>query len=77
MTTTTENITLKTTFKGHDYLDSSTDNIDEQQSSNLETNPIPEFIKSKTMHSSIIPPRTNRFMMDMEVEVRAKIKEMY
>ncbi|CAD8086156.1 unnamed protein product [Paramecium primaurelia] len=75
-----ENQTLKTTQKGTiqiSEIDNSIEMLEENQSSNLENNPVPAFVQNKQFHQFMVPRRENRFMQDIECEVRAKIKQIY
>ncbi|CAD8100830.1 unnamed protein product [Paramecium sonneborni] len=76
---TIENQTLKTTQKETIQfidIDNSLEMLDENQSSNLENNPVPAFVQNKQLHQFMIPKRENRFMQDIECEVKAKIQKI-
>ncbi|CAK87063.1 unnamed protein product (macronuclear) [Paramecium tetraurelia] len=75
-----ENQTLKTTQKGTiqiSEMDNTFEMLEENQSSNLENNPVPAFVQNKQFHQSMVPRRENRFMQDIECEVRERIKQIY
>ncbi|CAD8107349.1 unnamed protein product [Paramecium sonneborni] len=77
---TNENQTLKTTQKGTNQFsdaDNSLEMLEENQSSNLENNPVPAFVQNKQLHQFIVPKRENRFMQDIECEVKARIRQIY
>ncbi|CAD8197303.1 unnamed protein product [Paramecium octaurelia] len=77
--TTNEQCTQKTTQKGTIFLcdpDQSMEIKEEDSSSNLQNNPIPAFVSDKQLHQFVVPRRENRFISDIENEVKEKIKKI-
>ncbi|CAD8170237.1 unnamed protein product [Paramecium pentaurelia] len=71
--------TSKTTLKGTSQLSDSEKFMEikeEDQSSNFKINPVPAFVLNKQLHQFIVPKRENRFIQDIEYEVKQKIKEI-
>ncbi|CAK88802.1 unnamed protein product (macronuclear) [Paramecium tetraurelia] len=76
---TNEQCTQRTTQKGtilQQDPDQSMEIKEEDQSSNLQNNPVPAFVSNKQLHQFIVPRRENRFISDIENEVKEKIKKI-